>query len=473
MKALEFASMKNVLGTWVRPVGVAVAAMLLVLPWFLDIDGLSESGTRMLGVFLMAIVLWVTEAIPLHATAALIILLEILLISDQAFDVPSGAEPPPFTVFFGALAHPVIMLFLGGFFLAEGSAKFSLDRNIARVMLRPFGTSWKAIMLGLMVITAGLSMFMSNTATTATLMAVVLPVLATLDKADRLRIGMALAIPVAANIGGMGTPVGTPPNAIAVGSLADTGNSVSFVQWMVVAVPVSIVLLFIAWFALTRLFPSTGGELNVRIDATFDSSGPAWIFYGVFIVTVVLWLTEPIHGMPSSVVGFLAVAVLLATRVFSGRDLQSIQWAVLWLVAGGIALGIGVGSSGLDEWLVGNVDWTSIPTGLIVIVLAVVALLLSTVISNSAATNLLMPIGLSLAITGGLGLNPVIVAFFIAIGASLAMALPVSTPPNAIAYSTGTVTTRSMATVGLIVGVVGLILFAVVAPPLWSLLGFS
>ena len=188
---------------------------------------------------------------------------------------------------------------------------------------------------------------------------------------------------------------------------------------------------------------------------------------------MILWLTEPIHGLPSSVVGFLAVAVLLATRVFTGNDLQSIQWAVLWLVAGGIALGIGVGSSGLDEWLVGNVDWTSIPTGLVVVVLAIVALLLSTVISNSAATNLLMPIGLSLAITAGLGLSPVIVAFFIAIGASLAMALPVSTPPNAIAYSTGTVSTRNMAVVGAIVGVVGLAVFAVVAPPLWSLLGFS
>ena len=473
MKALEFASLKNVLGQWVRPVGAIVAAILLVLPWFLDIDGLSPAGTRMLGIFLMAIVLWVTEAIPLHATAALIILLEILLISDQAFDVPSGAEPPAFTEFFGALAHPVIMLFLGGFFLAEGSAKFRLDRNIAKVMLRPFGTSWKAIMLGLMVITAGLSMFMSNTATTATLMAVILPVLATLERSDRLRIGMALSIPVAANIGGMGTPVGTPPNAIAVGSLAETGNAISFVQWMIVAVPVSMVLLLLAWFALTRMFPSSAGQLAVQIDATFDNSGPAWIFYVTFIATVVLWLTEPIHGMPSSVVGFLAVAVLLSTRVFTGRDLQSIQWAVLWLVAGGIALGIGVGASGLDEWLVGNVDWTSIPTGLIVIVLAVVALLLSTVISNSAATNLLMPIGLSLAITAGLGLNPVIVAFFVAIGASLAMALPVSTPPNAIAYSTGTVTTRNMALIGGIVGIVGLVIFAIVAPPLWGLLGFS
>ena len=141
----------------------------LLLPWIVDFPGLSDVGSRMFGIFLMAIVLWVTEAIPLHATAALIVLLEILLVSDKAFGVDSIGDPPPFETFFAAFAHPVIMLFLGGFFLAEGAAKFGFDRYLAKVMLRPFGTSTRNIMLGLMVITAALSMFMSNTATTATM----------------------------------------------------------------------------------------------------------------------------------------------------------------------------------------------------------------------------------------------------------------------------------------------------------------
>jgi sodium-dependent dicarboxylate transporter 2/3/5 len=153
--------------------------------------------------------------------------------------------------------------------------------------------------------------------------------------------------------------------------------------------------------------------------------------------------------------------------------MQSIQWNVLWLVAGGIALGIGVGTSGLDDWLVGRINWTSIEPGLIMVVLALIAVALSTVISNSAATNLLMPIGLSLAISGGLGLSPVLVAFFIAIAASSAMALPVSTPPNAIAYSTGAVKTKDMSMVGLAVGAVSLVLFFLIAPPIWSLLGVT
>jgi sodium-dependent dicarboxylate transporter 2/3/5 len=182
-------------------------------------------------------------------------------------------------------------------------------------------------------------------------------------------------------------------------------------------------------------------------------------------------MTEPLHGISSYIVGFLPVVILLSTRVFSTRDLQSIQWHVLWLVAGGIALGIGVNASGLDLWLVGLVGWESIGQALLVLTLAIVALLLSTFISNSAAANLLIPIGLSLALSDAVAADPALAAFFIAVGASLAMALPVSTPPNAIAFSTGAVTTRDMAVAGSIIGAVGLVLYVFIAPLLWDFMG--
>jgi sodium-dependent dicarboxylate transporter 2/3/5 len=461
-------------GRLTRPIGLTLGAMVFVLPYLVEFEGLSVAGHRIFSVFLLAIVLWVTEAIPLHATAALIILLEILLISDKALPaLPAGFEAPPFSTFFASLAHPVLMLFLGGFFLADGAAKFRLDQNMARVLLRPFGDSPRHIILGLMLITAAFSMFMSNTATTATLMAVVIPVIATLAPEDRLRTGLALSIPVAANIGGIGTPVGTPPNAIAVGSLAEAGISISFVQWMVMAVPIMVVLLVIAWWVLTRLFPAQEKSLKLTIDSTFDTSRPAKVFYATFALTVALWMTEPLHGISSSIVGFLPVVILLSTRVFSSRDLQSIQWHVLWLVAGGIALGVGVNSSGLDEWLVGLVRWESIGEALLILALALFALLLSTFISNSAAANLLIPIGLSLALSNAVSANPGLAAFFIAIGASLAMILPVSTPPNAIAFSTGSVKTRDLAVTGSIIGAVGLVLYVFVAPLLWDLMGVT
>jgi len=302
------------------------------------------------------------------------------------------------------------------------------------------------------------------------MIAIVLPVLATLDSKDRLRAGLALASPIAANIGGIGTPVGTPPNAIAVGQLAAAGIEISFAKWMILAVPGVAVLLLAAWWLLRRAFPTTTSTITITTTATFDRSRPALVFYVTFAGTVILWLTESLHGMSSGVVGFIPVVVLLATGVFAAEDLRGVQWDVLWLVAGGIALGVGVAVSGLDVWLVGQVSWDSFGSTMLVALLALVALVLSTVISNSAAANLLVPLALSLALSPAIDVDPLLAGFFIAIGCSLAMALPISTPPNAVAYSTGALETKDMAVMGGIIGVVGLAIF-LLGPFLWSAVG--
>lgn len=460
--------------SWRQTVGLTLGLATVLLPWVVDFNGLDEPGERMLGVFLMAIVLWITEAIPLYATAAVIIFLEILFISDQAlWDLPSSYQAPTSTSIFATLAHPALILFLGGFFLAEGASRYRLDRNLARILLRPFGESPPMIVLGLMVITAVFSMFMSNTATTATLLAVVLPVVAGLPPHDRMRVGAVLAIPLAANIGGIGTPVGTPPNAIAIGSLAEAGVEISFARWMGLALPAVVVLLGVGWLLLMRFFPASTDVLELRIEGSFDQSLPARIYYGTAALTVVLWLTEPFHGIAAPVVGFIPIVVLLATGVMDSEDLQRMPWHILWLVAGGIALGLGVTESGLDRWLIDQVGWDAIPAGLIGPALAVGAAALSTVISNSAAANLLIPIGLTLAASDVVDIEPLAAGFFIAIGASLALALPVSTPTNAVAYSTGAIATRDMARIGLIVGIIGVVLFVFVAPLLWGLMGID
>lgn len=455
-----------------QAIGLPLALVSFALPFVVTFEGLSEEGHRVLGIFLAAIVLWVTEAIPLHATAALIILAEILLISDKAL-VSVSSSAPAYSEFFATLAHPVLMLFLGGFVLADGAAKYDLDRNLAGVLLRPFGNRPRNILAGLMLIAAGFSMFMSNTATTATLMAVVIPVLARLPEGDRMKAGIALSIPVAANIGGIGTPVGTPPNAIAVGSLAEAGINISFVRWMGLAVPVMLILLAIAWYLFIRLFPTSVNSLVIELGGRFDRSPAAILFYSVFALTVGLWLTEPFHGIPSAIVGFFPVVILLATGVFTTRDMQSIQWHVLWLVAGGIALGAGVATTGLDVWMVEQINWSSFSTIVVLVVLALLTLTLSTVISNSATANLLIAIGLSMAASPAIGLSAARIGFVIAVAASLAMALPISTPPNAVAYSTGVVTTRDMAIVGSIIGVIGLVLYLGLAPILWTLMGVT
>ena len=355
--------------------------------------------------------------------------------------------------------------------LAETAAKYRLDRNLAGVLLRPFGNSPRAIMAGLMMITAVLSMFVSNTATTAAMMAVVIPVAAGLAPGDRLRVGLILAVPVAANIGGLGTPVGSPPNAIALGRLQDQGIAVDFVTWMALAVPVALVVLVFAWFLLTKRFPASADTIDVRIGGDFDRGRPALILYVVFALTVIGWVSEPLHGVPSSIVGFAAVVILLATQVFGVDDLRRLNWHILWLVGGGIALGNGVSSTGLDQWLVELFDWGSLSTGLLLAALAVAAIGLSTIISNSATANLLIPIGISLALSDAVDLDPLLVGLLIALACSLAMALPVSTPPNAVAYASGEIETKDMAIIGLLVGALGIVLIVFVMPPIWEGLG--
>ena len=461
--------------TWLNrtTIGVTVAVGWFVVVLLIGAQGnLTEPASRMLAIFGAAVVLWITEAIPLSATSILVILAEILLISDEALvGLPSGFEPPSYQSIFATLANPVLILFLGGFVLAETAAKYRLDRNLAGVLLRPFGNSPRAIVAGLMAITAVLSMFVSNTATTAAMMAVVIPVAAGLAPDDRLRVGLILSVPIAANIGGLGTPVGSPPNAIALGRLQDQGIEVDFVTWMALAVPVAVIVLAFAWFLLTRRFPASADTVDVRIGGAFDRGRPALILYVVFALTVIGWVTEPVHGVPSAIVAFAAVVVLLSTQVFGVDDLRRLNWHILWLVGGGIALGNGVSSTGLDQWLVELFDWGSLSTGVLLVALAVVAIGLSTIISNSATANLLIPIGISLALSDAVDLDPLLVGVLIALSCSLAMALPVSTPPNAVAYATGEIETKDMAIVGLLVGAVGIVLVVFVMPPVWEGLG--
>lgn len=460
--------------TWlsVKSVGLALAILVFFIPFVFDFPGLSVVGHRVLAVFFMAIVLWITEAIPLHATAALIIFLSILMVSDRAMlPLPEDFKAPSYTTFFNSLANPVLMLFLGGFFLADGAAKYKLDKNLVRVMIKPFGTRPSNILLGLMLITAIFSMFMSNTATTATMIAVVLPIIARLPHGDRTKIALILAIPVAANVGGMGTPVGTPPNAIALGALSKMGISVSFVEWMVMVVPFMLIILVFAWFLLNRLYISNTSKIEIDIASEFDKSPKAKLFYFTAGLTILLWFTEPLHGISSNIIGFLPVVVMLSTGLINEKEFHSMQWSVLWLVAGGIAMGDAVGRCGVDTWMIGLVNWQGMAPAMIAGGMFMAALLLGTLISHSATANLLVPIGISLATSPTVAISPVASAIFIAIGSSLAMALPISTPPNAIAYSTGAVQTKHMALTGIIIGLVGIVLFVFVGQYVWEVFG--
>ncbi|MFM2241738.1 MAG: hypothetical protein RLZ97_593 [Verrucomicrobiota bacterium] len=468
-----------------KTLSLLLALIGFLLPFFLHIPGLPPAGHRLLSIFLLAVILWVTEPIPLFATSSVVILALVLFLSDMsakltwawgAADGFANGAPPPYTVFMGSLANKVLILFLGGFFIAFGAAKFGVDKNLAAIVIKPFGTKPTRVLLGIMLVTAFQSMWMSNTATTATIMAVILPIIHRLDAKDKFRAALALGVPFAANIGGIGTPIGTPPNAIALGALAkinpETGEALgkcSFFQWMIFAVPVAAVLLIVAWVLLSLLFPSSNKAIVVDMDVKWEKSRNAIIYYATAIFTIGLWVTGSLHGIDSYVTGLFPVAILLSTGVVTTKDFRSLEWDVLWLVAGGVALGEGVAATGFDKWLVGLVEWNTFGPTMLGVTICGCALLMSTFISNSAATNLLAPIAVAVATAAGGEIITIVI--FVALGASMAMSLPISTPPNAIAYSTGCVSTKQMATAGGLVAVIGLGLALLILHPLLKLAG--
>lgn len=447
---------------------ILIPLVVILLPAsFFPFAALTVMQQRAIALFLLAALCWVLEPIPIYATSVLVIVLELLFLSDQGliwFRQDAGAPE------FGNLLHysdimatfasPIIMLFLGGFFLAMAATKYRLDVNLARVLLKPFGEKPAMLMAGLMLITAVFSMFMSNTATTAMMLAILSPILILFKPDDPGKIAFALSIPVAANIGGIGTPIGTPPNAIALKYLTEE-NFISFGEWMAFGVPFVIVMLLLAWALLVRLFPSNQTAISLSINSKFLKTPKAITVYITFAVTVLLWLFGSSHGMNAYTVALIPVAVFSMTGIINKEDLKKISWDVLWLVSGGFALGLALDKTGLANMLVNSIPFEHFAPELVLVGAALLCLLMANFMSHTATANLLMPImaalGVSMSSLSSLG-GDITLILIVTFAASLGMSLPISTPPNALAHATGNVTTHQMAKVGVILGAVGVTL---------------
>ncbi len=340
---------------------------------------------------------------------------------------------------------------------------------MTRLLLRPFGSRPKFIILGLMLVTAVLSAFMSNTATTAMMITVILPIVARMQPGDPARVGIALSVPFAANIGGIATPIGTPPNAVVIAALNQQGLDIAFSSWMLYALPLAILMLFIAWQVLLRLYPPAVEHISLDLSGKLKTSRNAIILYATFGLTVLLWVTEGLHGIRSSIVALIPVAVLTLTTAFEKEDIRKLPWEVLWLIAGGIALGISMKETGLAEWMVGAISWDQFGYLMLLAVFGAVALIMSNFLSNTVTASLLIPLAISLVTSGLLDgvAGMLMLGLVIALGSSFAMVLPISTPPNAIAVSTGMVQTKDMISSGVIIGLIGLVLILVFSIIYW------
>jgi sodium-dependent dicarboxylate transporter 2/3/5 len=353
-------------------IGLAISVVLTLIAWFIPLDsfgipGLTIIEQRVIALFIFAACMWISEAIPIWTTSVLVLVLMLLTTSDSMFnfmrvDDPTFGTPIGNKALMASFADPTIMLFMGGFVLAITATKYKLDAALAKVMLAPFGTRSEFVLLGFLLVTGVFSMFMSNTATAAMMLAILTPVLSSLPANGKGKIALALAIPVAANIGGIGTPIGTPPNAIAKGNLENLlGINIGFGDWAMIMIPLALVILLIMWFVLIKLFPFSQKNIKIEIEGEFEKSPKAYIVYITFALTILLWVTDKLTGVNSNVVALIPFAVFSVCGIFTKEDLRLIDWDVLWLVAGGFALGIGLDKTGLAQHLVNAIPFNIAP----------------------------------------------------------------------------------------------------------------
>ncbi|MEY4636676.1 MAG: hypothetical protein RJA55_2474 [Acidobacteriota bacterium] len=439
------------------------AAMLLTAPP----DGMTLLAWRTAAAGVLMAVWWVTEALPIAATALLpIVLLPALGIADVA------AATAPY-------ANPVIFLFLGGFLIAMALESCGLHRRLALGVLSVVGTRPADLILGFMIATAFISMWVSNSATVVMMLPMATSVLTLArDGGDRsggarggaFEVSLLLGIAYAASIGGLGTLIGTPPNALLAGFMATTyGVEIGFLQWMVLAVPIVLVALPFTWVLLTRwLFPvgsepvAGGAEMlrNAR-RALGPVSRAEWTVGTITVLTATAWVARPLVEPYAPAVtdtgiaiagGLLLFMVPLTWRplraALTWTDAERLPWSVLILFGGGLSLAAAIQQTGLAGWIGGELSalggW---PVFVVILAVTTVVIFLTELTSNTATAAAFLPVVGSLAV--GIGADPLLLAIPTALAASCAFMLPVATPPNAIVYGTGALTIPQMAHAGL------------------------
>ena len=437
-----------------------VALCAFMLSWVSRSSlGLTGPESLGLGIVVAALVLWLTEAVPLFVTGALIALL------GATFLAPSVGVPGE--TFLAPFASDISLLFLGGFVLSDLMRVHGLDRTLAAGVLARTGSASENVIGGVMVATAGLSMWMSNTAAAAMMLGLLGAVLPTIPKADPLRRALVLAVAAGANLGGMATPIGSPPNAVAMASLERTSTAPpSFAGWMLLAAPVVSLSLYAAWRLLVRWHPPIQAEVVLPAPDA-ELSLPSQAAAALIALTALLWLTGGLHPLSPGMVGFVAVVLAYGSGLLPAEGFRRLPWDVLGVVGGGLCLGVVVNVSGLDAQLVAALPLGGLGTVSVLILMAMLATALSTVMSNTAAANLLLPLVLALP-----GVNGLPLALSVAMACSVAMALPVSTPPNTLVFGTDEVDSSTFTQTGLGLTGIGLLTVLGVGLPWWSLVGW-
>lgn len=475
---------KQVVGLFFGPL------LFFLILLFFNPEGLSQSAKAVLACAAWIAVWWITEALPIAVTALLPIVL---------FPITGGLSLPETTASYG---HKYIFLFIGGFILAIAIEKCHLHKRIALTIIKIVGTNVTHIILGFMVATAFLSMWISNTATAVMILPVGLAIVLQLKDDPRthenenLIFGKALMLSIAysASIGGMATLIGTPPNLVLAGVVNESyGVEITFSQWFAFGFPISIVFLVLSWLYLTRVafkfkqkeFAGGKDEINKQLNALGVMSFEEKLVGTVFVLTAFAWISrsfllkefipaidDTIIAIASSILLFILPDKSGKMKLLNWNDAVKLPWGILILFGGGMALASGFDSSGLAAWLGGQMtSFKMVPLIILLLILITSVNFLTEITSNLATTAMLLPVLVSLA--GAIDVHPFLLLVGATVAASCAFMLPVATPPNAVVFGSGYLSIKDMVRKGFWLNIASIVLLTLIVyfllPIIWDL----
>ena len=472
-------------------VGLFLGPLLFILIiLFYHPNGLSIAANAVLASAIWIAVWWITEAVPIAVTALLPIVL---------FPLSGGMGLNETTASYG---HKYVFLYIGGFILALAIEKWKLHKRIALTIIKIVGTNVTNIILGFMVATAFLSMWISNTATAVMILPVGMAIVTHLKdnpktiENENLIFGKALMLSIAysASIGGMATLIGTPPNLVLAGVVKQTYNiEISFSKWFLFGFPISVVLLVICWIYLTRFafkfkqkeFPGGSQEIKKQLKDLGKISYEEKTVFLVFLLTAFAWITRSffikrlIPGIDDTIIAvFFAVFLFIlpskkkGVKIMTWEDTIKLPWGIVLLFGGGMALALGFESSGLAVWIGGQMtSLGALPLILLLLILIASVNFLTEITSNLATTAMLLPVLVSLA--SALGVHPYLLLVGATLAASCAFMLPVATPPNAVVFGSGYLKIEDMVKKGFWMNIISIILLTLIVyfilPIIWDL----
>ena len=462
-------------------IGFVLGPILFAVIVLTPIDGLSFEARIVLGTAFLMGVWWVTEAIPIYVTALLPLIV---------FPILHVTELSKVSTFY---ADRIIFLLLGGFFLASAIERTNLHQRFAFNILKIFGTNPKNIIGAFILVTGSLSAWMSNTATTLLMLPIAIAIISSLDIKNKEKFSacLLLSIAYAASIGGVATLIGTSPNAIFASlSKSLTGVDVSFAQWLLVGLPVSAISLFVLWLYMTHLGVRVGkdpiiGEKTLimqKLQELGKISRDEKIVIAVFVIAITAWVTRGLVWADLfPLVDDSTIALLVAVSLFllpSSKNKRLLDWnaaikipcGVLFLIGGGLALAGSFTITGVDVWMADQLSFLQGTHYFVIVLVLVAVVIFSEYLSNTATAALMIPVAAALAPT--LGVNPILLMMPVAIAASYGFILPSSTPSNAIVLSSGYVSAKRMARIGLPLNLIAVLLVSILTtllvPLIWG-----